>query len=220
MGVIRKQSISNSIIFYMGMTIGAINTVLIYPNVFNDQPEHWGLIQLIVAYGLVLSTFTSFGIPKVLLKFFPSYRDKSKLLTYSLLIPSLGLIFVSLIYLFFKNEIFLAFKMDPLLQENFIYVFILIFCISFYEIFSALSRSFLDAITPVVLNEFFLKSYTLIILILHGFKFIDFATFLMLYVSGYLIKLFVPDASGKFRFLSLLNCDFRVYSNNQSFVIS
>ena len=90
MGVIRKQSISNSIIFYMGMTIGAINTVLIYPNVFNDQPEHWGLIQLIVAYGLVLSTFTSFGIPKVLLKFFPSYRDKSKLLTYSLLIPSLG----------------------------------------------------------------------------------------------------------------------------------
>ena len=191
MGVIRKQSISNSIIFYMGMTIGAINTVLIYPNVFNDQPEHWGLIQLIVAYGLVLSTFTSFGIPKVLLKFFPSYRDKSKLLTYSLLIPSLGLIFVSLIYLFFKNEIFLAFKMDPLLQENFIYVFILIFCISFYEIFSALSRSFLDAITPVVLNEFFLKSYTLIILILHGFKFIDFATFLMLYVSGYLIKLFV-----------------------------
>ena len=77
MGVIRKQSISNSIIFYLGMTIGAINTVLIYPNVFNDQPEHWGLIQLIVAYGLVLSTFTSFGIPKVLLKFFPSYKDKS-----------------------------------------------------------------------------------------------------------------------------------------------
>ena len=55
MGVIRKQSISNSIIFYLGMSIGAINTVLIYPNVFNDQPEHWGLIQLIVAYALVLS---------------------------------------------------------------------------------------------------------------------------------------------------------------------
>ena len=55
--------------------------------------------------------------------------------------------------------------MDPLLQENFIYVFVLIFCISFYEILtSALSRSFLDAITPVVLNEFF-KNYTLIILL-------------------------------------------------------
>ena len=191
MGVIRKQSISNSIIFYLGMSIGAINTVLIYPNVFNDQPEHWGLIQLIVAYALVLSTFTSFGIPKVLLKFFPSYRDKSKLLMYSMLIPTIGLLFVSLLYVFLKNEIFLVLKMDPLLQENFIYVFILIFCISFYEIFSALSRSYLDAITPVVLNEFFLKTYTLIILVLHGFKYIDFSTFLLLYVSGYLIKLFI-----------------------------
>ena len=158
MGVIRKQSIRNSIIFYIGMSIGAINTVLIYPNVFNDQPEHWGLIQLLVAYGLVLSTFTSFGIPKVLLKFFPTYRDKSKLLTYSMLIPTIGLFFVSLIYIFFKNEIFILLKMDPLLQKNFIYVFLLIFCISFYEIFSALSRSYLDAITPVVLNEFFLKT--------------------------------------------------------------
>tara|TARA_B100001057_G_C22832207_1_gene943820 strand:- start:695 stop:2155 length:1461 start_codon:yes stop_codon:yes gene_type:complete len=191
MGVIRKQSIRNSIIFYLGMSIGAINTVLIYPNVFNDQPEHWGLIQLIVAYALVLSTFTSFGIPKVLLKFFPVYRDKSKLLMYSMLIPSIGLLFVTLLYIFLKNEIFLAFKMDPLLQENFMYVLILIFCISFYEIFSALSRSYLDAITPVVLNEFFLKTYTLIILVLHGFKYIDFSTFLLLYVSGYLIKLFV-----------------------------
>ena len=191
MGVIRKQSISNSIIFYLGMSIGAINTVLIYPNVFHDQPEHWGLIQLIVAYALVLSTFTSFGIPKVLLKFFPSYRDKSKLLMYSMLIPTIGLLLVSLLYIFLKNEIFLVLKMDPLLQENFIYIFILIFCISFYEIFSALSRSYLDAITPVVLNEFFLKTYTLIILLLHGFKYIDFSTFLLLYVSGYLIKLFI-----------------------------
>ena len=191
MGVIRKQSIRNSIIFYIGMSIGAINTVLIYPNVFNDQPEHWGLIQLLVAYGLVLSTFTSFGIPKVLLKFFPTYRDKSKLLTYSMLIPTIGLFFVSLIYIFFKNEIFILLKMDPLLQKNFIYVFLLIFCISFYEIFSALSRSYLDAITPVVLNEFFLKTFTLVILLLHGFKFIDFSTFLILYVSGYLIKLFI-----------------------------
>ena len=191
MGVIRNQSIRNSIIFYLGMTIGAINTVLVYPNVFNDQPEHWGLIQLIVAYAVVLSTFTSFGIPKVFLKFFPSFKDKSQLLMYSLLLPSIGLLFISIVYFFLRDHIFILLKMDPLLQENFIYVFILIFCISFYEIFSSLSRSYLDAITPVVLNEFFLKTFNLIILVIHGFKYIDFTTFLLLYVIGYFIKLFV-----------------------------
>ena len=191
MGVIRNQSIRNSIIFYLGMTIGAINTVLVYPNVFNDQPEHWGLIQLIVAYAVVLSTFTSLGIPKVFLKFFPSFNDKSQLLMYSLLLPSIGLLFISIVYFFLRDHIFILLKMDPLLQENFIYVFILIFCISFYEIFSSLSRSYLDAITPVVLNEFFLKTFNLIILVIHGFKYIDFTTFLLLYVIGYFIKLFV-----------------------------
>ena len=63
MGVIKKQSISNSIIFYIGMFIGAVNTVLIYPNVFNEQPEHWGLIQLLIAYAMVLSTFLIIWIP-------------------------------------------------------------------------------------------------------------------------------------------------------------
>ena len=44
MGIIRNQSIKNSISFYVGMAIGAINTILVYPNVFKDQPDHWGLL--------------------------------------------------------------------------------------------------------------------------------------------------------------------------------
>ena len=45
MGIVRNQSIKNSISFYIGMAIGAINTVIIYPNVFKDNPEHFGLIK-------------------------------------------------------------------------------------------------------------------------------------------------------------------------------
>ena len=48
MGVIREQSIKNSLSFYFGMAIGAVNTVLIYPNVFKNQPEHWGLLTILV----------------------------------------------------------------------------------------------------------------------------------------------------------------------------
>ena len=61
MGVIREQSIKNSISFYIGMAIGAVNTVLIYPNVFKNQPEHWGLLTILLAYAIVISTFSTFG---------------------------------------------------------------------------------------------------------------------------------------------------------------
>ena len=69
MGIVRNQSIKNSISFYIGMAIGAINTVIIYPNVFNDHPEYLGLIQIIIAYAIVISIFSSLGIPKTFMKF-------------------------------------------------------------------------------------------------------------------------------------------------------
>jgi len=69
MGIVRNQSIKNSISFYIGMAIGAINTVIIYPNVFNDHPEHFGLIQILIAYAILVSTFTTFGIPKTFVRF-------------------------------------------------------------------------------------------------------------------------------------------------------
>lgn len=189
MGIIKKQSINNSIIFYIGMFIGAINTILIYPNVFNDQPDHWGLIQIIVAYSMVLSTFSSFGLPKVIIKFFPSLTEKGNLFFISFLFPLIGILFFLIIYSLFKEAIFEALNITALLQENFLYVFVLVFCISFYDILTSISRSHLDAVTPVIFNEFFLKFYTLSILLLHGFKIINFKMFLLLYISGYLLKL-------------------------------
>ena len=189
MGVIKKQSISNSIIFYIGMFIGAVNTVLIYPNVFNEQPEHWGLIQLLIAYAMVLSTFSSFGFPKIIIKFFPTLKEKGNLIFSSFLFPLLGILFFFLIYYFFKDQIFDLLNIAPILRDNFVYIFFLVFCISFYDILTSISRSSLDAVTPVIFNEFFLKTFTLIILIVHGFKIIDFNQFLLLYIFGYLSKL-------------------------------
>ena len=71
MGIVINQSIKNSLSFYFGMFLGAISTVFVYPNVFNDQPDHWGLIQLIVAYSFIISTFSNFGVPKTFIRFFP-----------------------------------------------------------------------------------------------------------------------------------------------------
>ena len=52
MGIVRRQSFLNSISFYFGMVIGAINTVIIYPNAFKDNPEYFGLIQILLAYSI------------------------------------------------------------------------------------------------------------------------------------------------------------------------
>ena len=188
MGVVRNQSIKNSISFYIGMAIGAINTVLIYPNVFNSYPEHFGLIQIIVAYAILISTFSSLGIPKIFIRFFPAVKEKGQLYFFSLITSLFGFAIISFIYFFFKQNILDLIQASELLRDNFYYIIILVFFISFYDLLTAISRSFLNAVAPIFINEVFLKLYSLIALLLHWFDYFDFPTFLKVYIAGYILK--------------------------------
>ena len=188
MGIVRNQSIKNSISFYIGMAIGAINTVIIYPNVFNDHPEHFGLIQILIAYAIVVSAFTTLGIPKTFVRFFPAIKEKGQLYFLSLIIPLLGFILSLLIYFLFKEQIFELLNASPLLRDNFFYIILLVFFIGFYDVLTAVSRSFLSAATPIFINEVFLKVYSMLVLLLHWFGYLDFTTFLQIYLFGYFLK--------------------------------
>jgi len=134
MGIVRNQSIKNSLSFYIGMLFGAVNTVIIYPNVFKDNPEHFGLMQILVAYAVVISTFTTFGIPKTFVKFFPAIKQKGQLYFLSLIIPLMGFCLASISYYLFKESIFELLNASQLLKDNFFYILLLVFFIGFYNI--------------------------------------------------------------------------------------
>ena len=191
MGIVRNQSIKNSISFYIGMLVGAINTVVIYPYVFNDNPEYFGLIQILIAYAVVISTITTFGIPKTFIRFFPSINSKGQLYLYSFIFPLIGFLLASFFYLLFKDEIYYFLKADKLLRENFFYILILVFFIGFYDVLTAISRSFLSSALPVFVNEVFLKIYSLTTLILYSIDLFSFSTFLKIYIFGYIIKFII-----------------------------
>jgi len=191
MGIVINQSIKNSLSFYFGMLLGAISTVFVYPNVFNDQPEHWGLIQLIVAYSFIVSTFSNFGIPKTFIRFFPIIENKSKFYFFSFSFLFVGYLIFLIIALFFEDRFFKFISATPLLIEKFYLIYFMVLIISVYELFVSISRSNLDSTLPTFLNEVFLKGHCLIVLILHGTKILNFDQFLFFYVGGYLIKLLI-----------------------------
>ena len=191
MGIVRNQSIKNSLSFYIGMIIGALNTVIIYPNAFHDNPEYFGLIQIIIAYGVIISAFTSLSTPQIFLRFFPSINQKGQLYLISFVLPFLGFIIFVLLFSLFKSQIFDILNADNLLKENFYYIIILVFCISFYNVFTSISRSYLDATTPILINEIFLKIYCCIMLLLHWFDYITFTQFLKFYFFGFITKFLI-----------------------------
>ena len=71
-------------------------------------------------------------------------------------------------------------------------VFLVAF-MSFFELLSALSRSLLNATTPIFLREVVLKTIHVCLYILHWPKFgiLDFNTFLYLYITTYFIMLMI-----------------------------
>jgi len=191
MGIVINQSIKNSLSFYFGMFLGAISTVFVYPNVFNNQPDHWGLIQLIVAYSFIISTFSNFGVPKTFIRFFPIIENKSKFYFFSFLLITIGYLLFLILALFFEDWFFKFISASPLLIDKFYLIYFMVLIISVYELFVSISRSNLNSTLPTFLNEAFLKSYSLIVLILHGLKILNFDQFLIFYVVGYLIKLII-----------------------------
>ena len=191
MGIVRNQSIKNSIFIYIGIFFGAISTIILYPNAFNSHPEHLGLLQIIIAYSTVISTFSFLGSPKTIIRFFPKYKNKDELITVTFLIPLIGFVLVLLSYFLFKVSFLRLINADILLTNNFHLVFFLLFFLSFFEVFSALSRSLLKSTIPVFLKEVFLKGLSIFLLFLHWFNYIDFITFLHLYISIYLAMVLI-----------------------------
>ena len=189
MGIIRNQSIKNSISLYIGIAIGAINTVLIFPHVFEDNVEYWGLLQILVSYSVIFSSFSHLGTPSILLRFFPKVNSKADLISFSLILCAIGFVLFFLLFSLFKSYLLSYLDGSPLLLDNFHLVLVFVFCITFFDVLSSLSRSYLDSATPVFLNEVFLRVCIFILLFIYKYEYISFNQFLVFYTSFYIYHL-------------------------------
>lgn len=104
MGVIAKQGVINLITSYAGVIIGAVNTILLFPNIFTAA--EFGLTRVIVSAAMMSSSLFSFGVSSFAIKFFPFFKDKPNqnngFLFFIMLIPFIGYL-IFLIVSFFLN---------------------------------------------------------------------------------------------------------------------
>ena len=101
----------------------------------------------------------------------------------------LGFFIFAVLFIVFKDVLLLKLASEALLVKNFSYVLILVLFISFFNLLNCLSSSYLDSVSPMFLNEVFLRVYTLVLLSFYHYEFINFEVFLRLYILGFFIKL-------------------------------
>jgi O-antigen/teichoic acid export membrane protein len=137
MGVIAKQSITNTIFSYLGIVVGAVYTLFLIPEVFNQNPDEWGLIQLLFSFVYLFMPFALSGTSNIIIKFWPKFPEKERnnFAAFLLFMVITGLTVVSAIVLIFKNAIFFSKSGDNILISEYYLWFFPVFIFTLCFIF-------------------------------------------------------------------------------------
>jgi len=184
MGVVIRQSIKSSIIAYLGVAIGYVNVLWLYPYFLST--EQVGLFRLIQSSAYLLATFGQVGLGQSLVRFFPEQKNNKSFPSAVLLGGLMGFLLLCAAVLIFRSAIIDYFSSESKLFVDYFQVTLLIsFLIIQFQLLEAYSRSLLQIVIPTFLRDVGLRVLTTIILLLYGFEFIDFDTLIYSLIGIY-----------------------------------
>jgi O-antigen/teichoic acid export membrane protein len=191
MGVIRKQSIQTSILSYLGVGLGYINVVLLFPAFF--AAEEFGLTRILGAIIGIVSQFALFGLTNGIIRFFPRFREGDDdnlhgLLGLSFLVGTMGVL-VAGFFMWLADDLIIdhyADRSQLISQFYFLLLPYLAFEV-FYQILASFSRGLFKAVINVFFREVFLRVSTTLLIVLFHYQLIDFSGFMVLFVSQYAV---------------------------------
>lgn len=191
MGIIIRQSIQNTVISYIGIGLGFVSTILLFPNILDT--DQFGLTRLLLSVGLMCVQVSHLGMKNVIIRYFPYYQhsDKSRhrLLTLTLGVPFAGFILFTILLFLFQDTLTAYYSDDSdLFAEYVLYLIPLVFAILFFEVLNSYVRAMKDSVTGSFVNEIVVR---ILIISLLGFYFFDLLTFrefMILFVGTYCIQ--------------------------------
>lgn len=199
MGVIIRQGVKGTVANYLGIGIGVINTLFLFPKMLTEAEI--GLIRLLLDVALVFATLAQLGITSIMTKFFPYFengrQNKNGFFFFSLFYTFVGFGIFSLVY-FFRKDVFLKLYTEnsPLFQLYFEYVYPLTFIFLFIFFFETISYLFQRVTIPKIIREIYLRLFTAIIVVLYFFEIIDQGELIFAIVLTYFLALLFNIVNG------------------------
>lgn len=191
MGIIIRQSIQNTLISYVGIGLGFISSILLFPNIL--QPDQFGLTRLLISISLICVQFSQLGMKNIIIRYFPYYQhsveSRYRLLTLALGVAAAGFIaFCALLFLFQDSLVEYYSDHGDLFADYVLYLIPLAFAILFFEVLNSYVRALKDSTTGSYVNEILVRIFIIILLILYYFGWFSFREFMILFVGSYCIQ--------------------------------
>ncbi|HEV3414472.1 MAG TPA: polysaccharide biosynthesis C-terminal domain-containing protein, partial [Puia sp.] len=192
MTTIRKQSIISSGVVYLGFGLGAITNVILTREF---SPDQYGLISgMFLSLGMILYSLASVGMPSVVAKFYPYYKDnlspqKNDLITWALLITLAGFGLVSIAGVAFRGQMVYYYKeKSPAFVSYYYWIFLFALGLTVYTLLENYAWQLRKAVLTNLLREVVFRLITLVLLTLYLCGVIrGFGIVIKLYAFNYLL---------------------------------
>ena len=207
MGIIEKQSIRNLMLTYVGVALGFISTLYLFPFILTT--EEYGLTRILLSIAYLSSEFTHLGVKNIAIKFYPEFENiNSKhngFLFLLLTIPLVGYLIFLILLFSFDDWLIAKYSVDSNLFEEFhLFLIPLVLGILYFDVINSYLRAHKDSIPGTIINEIFIRVIIIALLILMNFELINFKVFMIGFISIYLLQpsiLLIYVASKKIFFL-------------------
>jgi len=186
LGVIKKQAIKGTIINYIGVIIGFVTAAILSPKV---NTEIIGLVSVIVSYSIIISQLGSLGLQGITVRLFSYFRTNNNthngFLFLAISISSIGFLLASIILIGIRFIIYSTRNSSDLFIQYYWYIIPVTFFIIFFNLFDNYYRMLYNVIKGIFLKELIQKigTFTALLMIVAGF--INFKTFIFVYLLGY-----------------------------------
>lgn len=189
-GIIQKNSFWTTIVNYIGVPIGFVSAVVLFPRILS--PEEVGLTNVLRSASILLAQVASLGGANIVLRFFPFFktgeRQYNGIFALTFLISLCGIVFCAALYLLFKPYIVDYYlSQSPLFAQYCLLVIPMSAFIVFYSLFSAWLRSLKRVIVSAVYIEIVLRCCALLSVLIYAAGVITFDTFIKLFVAGFAV---------------------------------
>lgn len=176
MGIVQRQSLKNSLVNYLGIVIGGLSTMFIYPLDW----ELYGEIQFSLSTAILLSAFFSLGSHALVNKYFP-YFDTTKtkgFISLLFIYSAINIIVVSAILYIFRTPFtsileFGGFDVSKI-NDNLFIILPLGVLMVFIAVLRAHSFNFGRIVYPDIISNFSLKIIVPAIILLSYFSLINY----------------------------------------------
>lgn len=185
MGIVRTQALKNTIFSYIGVGLGYVNLILLFPAFFSA--EEFGLFQLILSVSVLYAQVATLGLQNAINRYFPFFRTEDKthkgFLTLIILIFAAGFILATVIYLIIRPWVVTTYAQNAgAFNHYYYYIIPLTLFTDLFLVLEVVARVIFKTVFSTFLKEVAVRLFTTVSIILYVMKILDFQGFINFYI--------------------------------------